>query len=1191
MKSLTTRNSLHILAASIATTLPLHAGPDKPEARALAATSTVHDEPVPIRADLKGAKELYLVATDAGDGNQADWANWIEPVLIKADGTKIKLTDLKPKETKLGWGELGVNLRADGREPMKIKKQPVAFGFGAHAPSMLVFDLPDGVVAFESRAGIDDNALNEAVGGTTTFQVYTQRPPESALAVGEASNQRKSYGTAEALENMKAFTAAEGLEATLFAAEPAIQNPTNIDVDHRGRVWAVEAVNYRSTIAKWGVLRPEGDRVVILEDTDKDGIAETEKTFYQAKDFTAPLGILVLPQLKGTQVIVSAAPNVWLLTDTDGDDKADKVDKLFTVGGDWDHDHQVHAFVFGPDGRFYFNFGNEGRELKWPDGTIVKDLAGNEITNKGTPYRQGMVFSCDIVDGKAKNVETLGHNFRNNYEVAVDSFGAMWQSDNDDDGNKGVRINYVMDYGNFGYTDELTGAGWQTKRTNFEANTSLQHWHLNDPGTVPNVLQTGSGSPTGILVNEGSLLGKNFENQMIHCDAGPRTVRAYPVTPDGAGYSATMVDILTSKDEWYRPSDVAIAPDGALIVADWYDPGVGGHNMADHEKDKVRGRLYRVAPASAKATIPKASFATMAGAAIALKSPNPATRYIAWQKLRTVGAAAEPELLKLWADTNPRVRSRALFLLAQIKGRENIHLTAGLSDPDPQIRTATVRLIRTLTRSRGLASSVLETNQALAAKLVKDPSPQVRREMALSLHGAKDIAPMWAALAQQHDGKDRWYLEALGIGAAGQEDACLTAWLAAVGEKWNTPGGRDIVWRLRSSATAEYLAKILTDQATTAADQPRYLRAFDFMPANPGKDNALIQLVSLGAQSNYIATEALQRLKTEDGKTTPALKSAIDSMLVVTKGTPQFIELVRDFKIPGQGAALLEIAAKDPKAATSNEAMKLLLEEENAAQVVQSALGAAQAEGTIDALGATGDKRAIEMLLPLLIDASREADVRARVVRALALSASGAEALLGLARESKFPSELKLAATSALHAVQIPALKSDIAQFFPAPNSLGGQPLAPIAELVKIKGDPNRGKELAVMAGTSCITCHQIGDVGVNFGPGLSEIGSKLGKEALFEAIIEPNAGVSMGFETTQIAMKDGNMGIGIVSSETNDELTLSLPQGITSKFKKSDITKRDKLPMSMMPSGTNQALTQQDLVDLVEYLVSLKKP
>ncbi|MFM9196891.1 MAG: dehydrogenase, partial [Planctomycetia bacterium] len=113
------------------------------------------------------------------------------------------------------------------------------------------------------------------------------------------------------------------------------------------------------------------------------------------------------------------------------------------------------------------------------------------------PYRQGMVFRCKP-DGS--DFEVLGHNFRNNYEVAVDSFGTLWQSDNDDDGNKGVRINWVMEYGNYGYVDELTGAGWRAPRTNLEAEVPQQHWHLNDPGVVPNLLMTGGGSPCGLCV-------------------------------------------------------------------------------------------------------------------------------------------------------------------------------------------------------------------------------------------------------------------------------------------------------------------------------------------------------------------------------------------------------------------------------------------------------------------------------------------------------------------------------------------------------------------------------------------------------------------------------------------------------------------------------------------------------------------
>src|SRR4051794_14432273 len=239
--------------------------------------------------------------------------------------------------------------------------------------------------------------------------------PLSLLA---ADPPKASYGFAEAQQTMSTMTAADGLQATLFASEPQIQNPTNIDIDPRGRVWAVEAVNYRTTMHPW-MLRPEGDRVVVLEDTNGDGVADKETTFWQSKELTAPLGICVLPQAKGTKVIVSAAPNVWLLTDADGDDKAEKAEKLFTVGGNWDHDHQVHAFVAAPDGKFYFNMGNEGRELKDADGKPIIDVAGNEVKNNGHPYRQGLVFRCDIdlEHGRPANVETLAWNFRNNYEV------------------------------------------------------------------------------------------------------------------------------------------------------------------------------------------------------------------------------------------------------------------------------------------------------------------------------------------------------------------------------------------------------------------------------------------------------------------------------------------------------------------------------------------------------------------------------------------------------------------------------------------------------------------------------------------------------------------------------------------------------------------------------------------------------
>ncbi|MEY3854555.1 MAG: hypothetical protein RIS68_569, partial [Bacteroidota bacterium] len=406
-----------------------------------------------------------------------------------------------------------------------------------------------------------------------THQIWGQRLLDSL-----AENQKREPQNA-----LKGLIVHPELELKVFATEPMLQNPTNIDVDAKGRVWVLEAYNYRPGI-NGNPTHAEGDKILILEDSNGDGMADKRSIFYQSKDLNAPLGIAVLDSM----VIVSQSPYMWKMFDDNRDGKADRKEILFQGIGGEQHDHGAHAFVFGPDGKLYFNFGNEGKQLLDAQGKPVLDQDGDPIGPK--KYKQGMVFRCNL-DGS--QVECLGHNFRNNFEVAVDSYGALWQSDNDDDGNKGVRINYVMPYGNYGYTDELTGAGWSVNRTNIEPEIPRRHWHLNDPGVVPNLLQTGSGSPTGILVYEGNLLPEVFRNQMIHCDAGPNVLRCYPVKPQGAGYSASIVNLIEGKnDQWFRPSDVATAPDGSLFVADWYDPGVGGHQAGD----QVKGRIYRLAP-------------------------------------------------------------------------------------------------------------------------------------------------------------------------------------------------------------------------------------------------------------------------------------------------------------------------------------------------------------------------------------------------------------------------------------------------------------------------------------------------------------------------------------------------------------------------------------------------------------------
>lgn len=804
----------------------------KPAFQSKLVTSQTPSHAVDVQVDITGAKKLVLVVSDGGNGFSCDWADWAEPRLIGPGGEK-KLTELKWTDASAEWGQVRVNKNADNGE-LRIAGKPVEYGIGTHANSVITFDLPAGYTQFKARAGLDNGGTNQGNGATTSveFLVFTADPPRAFLSklYSRPGAAPVSHEAANAIEQL---TVHPDLDATLFASEPMMFSPTDIDIDHLGRVWVCEVINYRRFRNNDQEERKEGDRILIVEDTNQDGVADKTTTFYQGRDIDSAHGICVLgtPSGKGTRAIVSVGDSVFLFTDEDGDLKSDRKEKLFTGIGGVQHDHGIHAFVFGPDGKLYFNFGNEGKQLHDKNGQPIVDLAGNEVNDQRKPYQQGMVFRCNL-DGS--QVETLGWNFRNNWEVAVDSFGTLWQSDNDDDGNRGVRINYVMEFGNYGYRDEMTGAGWQADRTNIEEEIPLRHWHLNDPGVVPNLLQTGAGSPTGICVYEGSILAPVFRGQVIHCDAGPSIVRAYPVTDSGAGYNADTVNILDgAANRWFRPSDVCTAPDGSLIVADWYDPGVGGHRM----EDTKHGRLFRVTPPDQGTSykIAKQDFGSIDGCIAALLNPNLATRYIAWTELHKMGSKAEPALQKVFNEAkDARQRARALWLLGKIDGRGAHYVDLAATDKDANIRCVAVRM------ARQISPDVIP----VVKKLVADPSPQVRRECAIALrHNKASEAPeLWAQLAAQHDGKDRWYLEALGISADGQWDRYLAAWRKSVGDKWNTAAGRDVIWRSRAKETPALLAKIIQDEKTPAESQPRYFRAFDFL-TGPEKDAALKSLL------------------------------------------------------------------------------------------------------------------------------------------------------------------------------------------------------------------------------------------------------------------------------------------------------------------------------------------------------------
>jgi putative heme-binding domain-containing protein len=220
----------------------------------------------------------------------------------------------------------------------------------------------------------------------------------------------------------------------------------------------------------------------------------------------------------------------------------------------------------------------------------------------------------------------------------------------------------------------------------------------------------------------------------------------------------------------------------------------------------------------------------------------------------------------------------------------------------------------------------------------------------------------------------------------------------------------------------------------------------------------------------------------------------------------------------------------------------------------------------------------------------RDTAVHRQAVRSLAQTREGTEALLQLAQDNKLPNDVKFTATTVLNQARWPALKAQAAKLLPLPQGRNTETLPPVNELVRRRADLARGAAVFARPESTCTTCHRVNDKGGEVGPALSEIGDKLAKDAIYEAILDPSASIAFGYDAWQVTLKSGDEIEGIIVSETEEELLIKDAKAIATRLKKADIATRRKLKTSLMPTGLQQTMSTQDLVDLVGYLSSLKK-
>lgn len=166
----------------------------------------------------------------------------------------------------------------------------------------------------------------------------------------------------------------------------------------------------------------------------------------------------------------------------------------------------------------------------------------------------------------------------------------------------------------------------------------------------------------------------------------------------------------------------------------------------------------------------------------------------------------------------------------------------------------------------------------------------------------------------------------------------------------------------------------------------------------------------------------------------------------------------------------------------------------------------------------------------------------------------------------------------------------EVAKHLVLPATAGSKPLPPVSELAKRSGDVAHGQELFKTKAT-CIKCHKVRGEGKEVGPDLSEIGSKLSREAMFVSILDPSAGISHNYETYSAILDSGNIVTGLKVSETDDSITIRSAESIDKVISKDELEEVIKSSVSLMPADLQKTMSEQELVDVVEFIATLKKP